>query len=119
VGRLSRKVEEAGGWLGRLDRNLKENYFQNKNWIFEYTKTLEICTRRFRRNFDMGIFLNSSRLVKDFRKIKYAMPYNASYAILFFWKDFYTHVNLICNLYALLCWQNFILAKSGCYSIAP
>jgi hypothetical protein len=35
---------------------------------------LEICTRRFRRNFDMRIFLNSSRLLKDFRKIKYAMP---------------------------------------------
>jgi hypothetical protein len=24
--------------------------------IFEYTKALEICTRRFRRNFDMRIF---------------------------------------------------------------
>jgi hypothetical protein len=30
---------------------------------------LEICRRRFWRNFDMGIFLNSSRLLKDFRKI--------------------------------------------------
>jgi hypothetical protein len=26
------------------------------------------------------------------------------------------HGKLICNLYALLCWQNFILAKSGCYT---
>jgi hypothetical protein len=25
--------------------------------IFEYTEALEICTRRFRRNFDMRIFL--------------------------------------------------------------
>jgi hypothetical protein len=33
---------------------MKENSFSNKNWIFEYTKALEIC-RRFRRNFDMGI----------------------------------------------------------------
>jgi hypothetical protein len=24
--------------------------------IFEYTKALEICSRRFRRNFDMRIF---------------------------------------------------------------
>jgi hypothetical protein len=24
--------------------------------IFEYTKVLEICTMRFRMNFDMGIF---------------------------------------------------------------
>jgi hypothetical protein len=28
-------------------------------------------------------FLNSSRLFKDFRKIEYAMPWNASYARLF------------------------------------
>jgi hypothetical protein len=27
-----------------------------KNWIFEFTKALEICRRRFRRNFDMRIF---------------------------------------------------------------
>jgi hypothetical protein len=37
--------------------------------FFEVTKALEICRRRFRRNFDMRIFLNSSRLLKDFRKI--------------------------------------------------
>jgi hypothetical protein len=29
------------------------------------------------------------------------------------------HVKLICNLYALLHWQNFILVKSGCYSFGP
>jgi hypothetical protein len=39
VGRTGRR------WLGRLGQNLKENSFQNK-----------ICTRRFSRNFDMGIF---------------------------------------------------------------
>jgi hypothetical protein len=27
-----------------------------KNWIFEFTKALEICRRRFSRNFDMRIF---------------------------------------------------------------
>jgi hypothetical protein len=30
---------------------------------------LENCRRRFRRNFDMRIFLNSFGLFKDFRKI--------------------------------------------------
>jgi hypothetical protein len=50
VGRTGRR------WLGRLGQNLKENSFRNKNWIFEYTKALKICTRRFSRNFDMGIF---------------------------------------------------------------
>jgi hypothetical protein len=34
----------------------EENSFSNKNWIFKYTKALEICTRRFRRKFDMRIF---------------------------------------------------------------
>jgi hypothetical protein len=32
---------------------LKEKSFWNKIWIFEYTRALEICTRRFRRNFVM------------------------------------------------------------------
>jgi hypothetical protein len=35
---------------------VKENSFPNKKLIFEYTKALEICRRRFRRNFDMRIF---------------------------------------------------------------
>jgi hypothetical protein len=29
---------------------------------------------------------------------------------------FICKINSICNLYALLCWQKFILAKSGCYN---
>jgi hypothetical protein len=33
-----------------------------------------------------------------------------------FSKVFHMHGKLICNLYALLCWQNFILANSGCYT---
>jgi hypothetical protein len=51
----------SGPRLGRLAAGpigpkVKENYFPNKNLIFEYTKVLEICRRRFRRNFDMSIF---------------------------------------------------------------
>jgi hypothetical protein len=34
----------------------EEKWFPNKIWIFDYTKALEICTRRFWRNFDMRIF---------------------------------------------------------------
>jgi hypothetical protein len=34
----------------------EENYFRINFGFFEYTLTLEICTRRFRRNFDMGFF---------------------------------------------------------------
>jgi hypothetical protein len=51
-GGVGQKAEWAG-WL--LGRKLKKS-FQNKNWIFEFTRALEICTRRFRRNFDTMIF---------------------------------------------------------------
>jgi hypothetical protein len=50
------KMAEWAGWLlGWLGRKLKK-FFQNKNWIFEFTMALEICTRRFRRNFDTRIY---------------------------------------------------------------
>jgi hypothetical protein len=44
--------------------------FRIKNWIFEFTQALEIRSRRFGRNLDVRIFfLNSSTLLKDFRKV--------------------------------------------------
>jgi hypothetical protein len=46
--------------------------FQIKNWIFEFTKALEIRSRRFGRNLDVRIFLIllvSSRILE-----KYNMP---------------------------------------------
>jgi hypothetical protein len=46
------KKKNKGG--GRAE--IKKKNFRIKNSIFEYTKALEICTRRFRRNFDMSIF---------------------------------------------------------------
>jgi hypothetical protein len=62
---LVRKEEEEVGWAkrpnrpaglpGRLGRKLKKS-FLNKNYFFEFTKAFEICTRRFRTNFDVGIF---------------------------------------------------------------
>jgi hypothetical protein len=67
LSQVGQKAEQAGGagwakkakwtgWLlGRLGRKLKKS-FQNKNWIFEFTMALKICTRRFRRNFDTKIF---------------------------------------------------------------
>jgi hypothetical protein len=54
---LGRKAKYAGGAAGPTRLELKRNSFQNKNWIFEFTKALEICIRRFRRNFDTMIFL--------------------------------------------------------------
>jgi hypothetical protein len=63
---VGQKAEWVGWLLGRLGRKLKKS-FQNKNYIFKFIKALEICTRKFGRNFDTRIFfLNSSRLLKDF-----------------------------------------------------
>jgi hypothetical protein len=50
---------EAGraDWpLGRSGPKVKKNSFLNKKLIFHYSKALEICRRRFRRNFDTRIF---------------------------------------------------------------
>jgi hypothetical protein len=41
---------------GPNDPEVKENSFLNKNLIFDYSKVLEICRRRLRRNFEVGIF---------------------------------------------------------------
>jgi hypothetical protein len=40
----------------------------------DFSKNLRNFTRRFRRNLVMDFFLNSSRLLKDFKKMQYAMP---------------------------------------------
>jgi hypothetical protein len=46
------------GWLatGPIGLKVEEDFFSDKNWIFDYSKALEICRRRFRRNFKVGIF---------------------------------------------------------------
>jgi hypothetical protein len=41
---------------GPIGPKVKENSFPNKNWIFEFIKALEICRKKFRRNFGMRIF---------------------------------------------------------------
>jgi hypothetical protein len=46
------------------------------------------------------------------------MQRNAMQCILYkiyFWKVFHMYCKLICILYVLLCGQNFILVKCGCY----
>jgi hypothetical protein len=60
-GRKGRWLVGLRGRAGRLAAGpitpkAKENSFLNKNWIFEFTKALEICRKRFRRNFCMRIF---------------------------------------------------------------
>jgi hypothetical protein len=53
---VGQKAEHAGGAVGPTGLEAERSSFWNKNKIFEFTKTLENCTRRFRMNFDVGIF---------------------------------------------------------------
>jgi hypothetical protein len=41
---------------GPIGLKVEEKFFSDKNRIFEYTKALEICATRFRRNLDKRIF---------------------------------------------------------------
>jgi hypothetical protein len=65
VARGGRKGRRLGGPAGprrSVDRRAdwaefkEKNSFGNFNRILEFAKALEICTRRFRRNLDTGIF---------------------------------------------------------------
>jgi hypothetical protein len=74
---LARPIEPAGldsreGFKFEIDSEFQMN--------LEFGKTLRNFTRRFRRNLNMRIFLNSSRLLKDFQKNKicHAMICNLS-----------------------------------------
>jgi hypothetical protein len=100
-----------------LGRNLGEIPFGNKIGFCNLQRLWKFVQGDLGGILRWGFCLNSSRLLKDFQKIKHNMPCNASSTRLFLWKDFYMHGKLICNLSALLCWQNFILAKSECYKV--
>jgi hypothetical protein len=50
------RLSRPAGLLSRLGRKLGKISFQNKSWTFKFIKSLENCTRGFRRNFDVGIF---------------------------------------------------------------
>jgi hypothetical protein len=54
-GRAGRPDGPTGPW-GRSGPKVMKNSFPNKNLVFDYSKALEFCRRRFRRNFDMRIF---------------------------------------------------------------
>jgi hypothetical protein len=58
------------GWLGQLGQKLKRNFFQNKNWIFfNLPKLWKFVQGDLGGILMWEFFLNSSRLLKDFRKI--------------------------------------------------
>jgi hypothetical protein len=59
-GRGERPAGPAGPmaeWAARsAGPKAKKRISELKKWIFEFNKALEICIRRFMRNFDMRIF---------------------------------------------------------------
>jgi hypothetical protein len=76
-----RRPKRGGGGSGPTEGQGPSGWAENRRWaqaqkeilfkfqlILEFGRTLENCTRRFRKKFDMGILLKSSRLSKYFRK---------------------------------------------------
>jgi hypothetical protein len=57
------------GCLADRVKNWEIFPFRIKIIFLNLPRLWKFCTRRFRRNLDVGIFLSSSRLLKDFRKI--------------------------------------------------
>jgi hypothetical protein len=67
----------------------------------------------------MGIFPKFFYASQGFLE-KYNMPYLAMHPMqVLFWKVFHMHGKLICNLYAFLCWQNFIFCKKWVLQTYP
>jgi hypothetical protein len=56
LGWVGEMVEWDSGATGSIGLKTFREILSEINKVFEFTKALEICARRFRRNFDMGIF---------------------------------------------------------------
>jgi hypothetical protein len=52
----------------------RENSFSNKIWFLNIPRVWKFAQGDLGGMLTWGFFLNSSRLFKDYRKIKYAMP---------------------------------------------
>jgi hypothetical protein len=110
-----RKGRHPGGsagpyWLHRLTRpNSMKTIPSEFKLILDFVNDLENCTRRFWRNFDVGIFPKLSLALQGFYKNTICHAMQCILGKINLEKIFICKVTLICNLYALLCWQNFIL----------
>jgi hypothetical protein len=119
-GRLGWEAGRAGWPLGRLGRKWRKILFQIKIGFLNLSRLWKFVERDLGGILAWGFFLNSSRLLMDFRKIKYAMPCNAMHPIQDLFLESFSYELQFDNafLYALLFAQNFfILVKSGCYTL--
>jgi hypothetical protein len=69
IGRLENKKEWAVAGL-----KAEENYFRIKFGFSNIQRLWKFAQGNFGGILTWGFFLNSPRLLKDFRKMKYAMP---------------------------------------------
>jgi hypothetical protein len=69
-------AKKAGWLLGCLGGKLKEKSFRHKIWVLNILGLWKFIQGDLGGILIWGFFLNSSRLLKDFRKILYAMPCN-------------------------------------------
>jgi hypothetical protein len=58
----------------RLGQKWRKNYFLNKIWFLNIPRLWKFVGGDLGGILTWGFFLNSYRLLKDFRKVKYAMP---------------------------------------------
>jgi hypothetical protein len=73
-GRVGQKAEWADWLLGRLGQKLKKNYFRIKIGFLNLPRLQKFVQGDLVGILIQGFFLNSSRILNDFRKIQYAMP---------------------------------------------
>jgi hypothetical protein len=68
----------AAGPKGQIGRKRRKNSFPNKIWFLNIPRLWKFAQGDLGGILTWGFFLNSSRLLKYFRKMEYAMPCYAS-----------------------------------------
>jgi hypothetical protein len=68
----------AAGPKGRMGRKWRKNSFPNKIWFLNISRLLKFAQGDLGGILTWGFFLNSSTLLKYFRKMEYVMPYYAT-----------------------------------------
>jgi hypothetical protein len=76
VGRVGQKVEQADGAAGpSWARNWRKIPFRINIWFLNLPRLWKFVQGDLGGILTQGFFLNSYRILKDFRKIQYDMPW--------------------------------------------
>jgi hypothetical protein len=85
-GRENRPVKKRRGRKAGWAKSDRENSFPNKIWFLNIPRLWKFAQGDSGGILTWGFFLNSPWLLKDFRKIKYAMPCYATLGKINLWK---------------------------------